>query len=270
MIAELPGVRLAYDDSGAPGDARDVVLFVHGFPHGRRLWAPQLAALGARWRCVAPDLRGFGESDAHGPHSVEQYADDLAALLDALGVARAAVVGLSMGGYVALALWRRHAARVRALVLADTRAAPDDDATRARRAEHVALVRAGGLAALAEAQLPGAVGATTRATRPGVMAGLRALMAASGGADGIVGAIGALRDRPDATPALATIAVPTLLVVGAEDALTRPSEMRAMAERIAGSRLVVLPGAGHVSGWERPAEFSAAVGAFLESLPAAG
>jgi pimeloyl-ACP methyl ester carboxylesterase len=263
VTIDLPDVRLAYDDTGGE---RDAVLFVHGFPHGRRLWAPQLAALGDWWRCIAPDLRGFGDSEARAPYAIDRYADDLAALLDALGIARTAVVGLSMGGYTALALWRRHAARVRALVLADTRAAADDEATRARRLAHMALVRRGGLAALADVQLPGALARSTREARPDVVDSFRTLMEGAGSVDGMVGALEAMCERADSTASLATITVPTLLVVGAEDAVTRPSEMRALQQRIPGSRLVVIPAAGHVSNWEQPTAFNGALAEFLASL----
>src|SRR5690349_7248599 len=123
MIALCDGIEIAYDDvgSGPP------IAFIHGFPHNRSLWSPQLGALVDRARCVAPDLRGFGESSSHGPFTMDQYADDVALLLENLGIGHAVIVGLSMGGYVAFSLWRRHRALVRALVLADTRAGADTD-----------------------------------------------------------------------------------------------------------------------------------------------
>jgi pimeloyl-ACP methyl ester carboxylesterase len=244
------------------------VLFVHGFPHARGLWAPQLAGLpglAPGWRLVAPDLRGFGDSDVRGPYTMDQYADDLAALLDHLGIARAVVVGLSMGGYVALALWRRHAPRVRALVLADTRAGADAPAARERRHATIALARERGAAAVAEAQIDGALGATTRETRPELVARLRALMAAAP-VDGIVGALEAMMARPDSSPTLETITVPTLVVVGLEDVLTRPSEARSMAAAIGGARLAEIERAGHVSSFERPTAFNDVLARFLGEL----
>jgi pimeloyl-ACP methyl ester carboxylesterase len=260
------GVSIAYDEVG-DGSAGTLVL-LHGFPHSRALWAEQLAALPALapgWRVIAPDLRGFGESDVVGPWHVDDWADDVVALLDRLGVERAVIGGLSMGGYVALALWRRHAQRVRALVLADTRAGDDAPAVRERRRELVALARAQGADAVAESQLPGALGATSRETRPEVVARLRALMAAAP-VEGIVGALEAMMVRPDSTPWLAEITVPTLVIVGAEDVLTRPSEARAMCDAIAGARLVMIERAGHVSCVEQPEAFGAAVAGFLAAL----
>lgn len=266
--ATIGDLRTTWDEDG-PAVADDVLVLLHGFPHSRAFWAPQLGAapgaLAARlpgWRIVAPDLRGFGDTDARGPYSMDRYADDVAALLDHLGVARAAVAGLSMGGYVALALWRRHRARVRALVLADTRAGADAPAARERRRELVTVAREAGSAAVAESQLDGALGATSRRDRPEVVAGLRALMAAAP-AEGIVGALEAMMDRPDSTSTLATIDVPTLVIVGAEDVLTRPAEARALRDGIPGARLVEIDGAGHVASWERPEPFGAAVAGFL-------
>ena len=119
MIERLPdGLEVAYDDVGR-GTA---LLFIHGWPHNRTLWAGQVSGLSTLARCIAPDLRGFGGTTVRGPYSIDQYADDLAALLDARAVDRAVVCGLSMGGYVALAMLRRHRVRVRALILTSTRA----------------------------------------------------------------------------------------------------------------------------------------------------
>jgi pimeloyl-ACP methyl ester carboxylesterase len=114
--------EIAYDDAGAGGPAAPVVL-LHPFPFDRRYWAATAAALAPAYRVLSVDARGFGEAPASGPFAIADLADDLAALLDALGIAAATLVGLSMGGYAALAFARRHPARLAALVLADTRAA---------------------------------------------------------------------------------------------------------------------------------------------------
>ena len=248
-----------------------MLLLIHGFPHLGTLWDPvraELAALpGAQaWPVLAPDLRGFGGEPAAPPHSIDRYADDLIALLDARGVERAVVCGLSMGGYVALAMWRRHPARVRALVLADTRAGADDEAQRARRVELAARARAEGSEAVAEAQLTGAVGKSTRARHPERAESLRALMARVP-VEEVVGALEAMRERPDATSLLTSITVPTLVIVGDEDVLTPPREARALAAAIPGARLVEIPGAGHVSCWERPDAFATALADLLGTLP---
>jgi len=265
-VVNAGGLSMGCDDTGPTGHD-SAVVFLHGFPHRRDFWAPQLAELGAEWRCVAPDLRGFGDTPAEPPFGMDRYADDVAALLDALGVARAAVVGLSMGGYVAFALWRRHRERVAALVLADTRAAADSDDARRKRRALMKLARTQGSAAVAESQLPGSLGKTTREADPEGVETLRHLLEAAP-VEGIVGALEAMLARPDSTPTLATIDVPTLVVVGRDDAITKPAEARAMHERIAGSRLEIIEGAGHVSSFERPAEFNHALRGFLRGVPA--
>jgi pimeloyl-ACP methyl ester carboxylesterase len=261
VISLASGLEIAYDDagSGLPG------LFIHGFPHDRTLWLPQLGALVVRARCIAPDLRGFGASTTHGPYSMDRYADDLASLLDALRIERAVVCGLSMGGYVAFAFWRRHRARARALVLCDTRAGADDDEGRARRDALIALAREKGVDAVARAMMVNMVGASTRERHPGVVEAMYAMLA-SAPLDGVVGALEALRDRPDSRPTLATIDVPTLILVGDEDTLTPPAESRAMHAAIASSRLELVAGAGHVSNVERPAAFNHLLSEFLATV----
>jgi 3-oxoadipate enol-lactonase len=257
------GATLAWTERDAARPDAPVILWLHAFPLSRAMWAPQLERLDGATRHLAPDHRGFGASTlGSAPASMDRYADDAVALLDRVGVRRAVVVGLSMGGYVALALWRRHRERVAGLVLADTRAEADTDEARERRRALIDLARREGSAAVAEQQLPSMLGRTTRETRPDVVASLRAMMA-SAPVDGIVAALEAMMARPDSTALLATIDVPTLLVAGEEDAITQPKEMRAMAERIPGARLVELPRAGHASNVEQPERFADAVASLL-------
>ena len=261
MIAQIGGATIGYDDIGEGTP----VVFLHAFPLNRTMWAPQTSALAADWRCVAIDFRGFGESDAAGPHSIDRYADDVAELLDAIEVQRAIVVGLSMGGYVAFSLWRRHARRVRALVLADTRAGADSPETRERRHELMALARSAGVGAVADRQLVGLLGKTTRERRPDIENAMRAI-AASATVDGITGGLEAMLGRPDSTPTLTTLAIPTLIVVGDEDVITPAKEARAMHATIRDSSLEVLAKAGHLSSVERPAAFNAVLSEFLDRV----
>jgi len=261
VIALCDGVELGYDDvgKGLP------IAFVHGFPHNRTLWAPQVNALVDRARCIALDLRGFGESSKHGPFSIDQFADDLALLLRLLGIERAVVAGLSMGGYVALAFWRRHRAMVRALVLADTRAGADSDDGREKRRALIDVAKTRGSGAVADAQITGMIGKSTRAKRPALIDDVHRMLG-SAPVDGIVGALEAMMERIDSTATLPTIDVPTLVVVGAEDVLTPPSEAEILHEAIRGSRLEVIDHAGHVSNLERPAAFNHVLTEFLASL----
>lgn len=262
MIAELPGgLRLAYEEAGSGA----ALLLVHGWPHDRTLWHAQLNGLATHARCIAPDLRGFGGSDATAPFTIEQYADDLAALLDQLGIPGAVVCGLSMGGYVAFAMLRRHPSRVRGLVLTGTRATTDTAEQRAARERIVAFVERSGVEALAGQQVERMVGATTRDTRPALGSALRAIMAAAP-LEGVIGGQRAIMARADSSSMLASIAVPVLVVAGAEDAITLAEEQRTMAESIPGAQYVELPGAGHVSPFERAGAFNHAVGEFMETV----
>jgi pimeloyl-ACP methyl ester carboxylesterase len=261
MIALCGDIEIGYDDVGKGV----VVLFVHGFPHNRALWAAQLGALMGGVRCIAPDLRGFGESTIVAPYSMDQYADDLAALLDALRIDRAVVCGLSMGGYVAFALWRRHRSRVRGLILMDTRAGADSAPARARRDEMIALARARGSAGVADAMIAGMVGARTRDKCPDIVDDVHRMLAGAP-LPGVIGALQALRDREDSTATLGTIDVPTLVIVGEDDVLTPPSEAALLHAGIRGSTLEVITGAGHVANVERPAAVNHVVTEYLASL----
>jgi pimeloyl-ACP methyl ester carboxylesterase len=238
------------------------LLLLHGFPHDRSLWRPQLAGGLAGVRCIAPDLPGFGESDPIEAHSLDAWADWAAALLDTLEIPRAIVGGLSMGGYLTFALWRRHPGRIGALVLAATKAGADTDEGRTKRREMKALVEREGVAPAAERMMPGMVGKTSREIRPEVVTELDAMMRRASPA-AVAAALDALMARPDSTPTLGTIDVPTLILCGDEDVLTPLAESQAMHAAIAGSELGVLRGAGHVCNVEDPATFNGLLSRFL-------
>jgi pimeloyl-ACP methyl ester carboxylesterase len=261
VIVVVDGAEITYDEvgTGIP------VVLLHAFPLDRTMWAPQLGALVTHARCIAPDFRGLGSSTVRGPFSMDRYADDTVALLDALRIDRAVVVGISMGGYVALNLVRRHRSRVRALVLADTRAAADTPEGLERRRMLIETARTKGSTAVAALQLEGLIGKTTRARHPDVVDSVHATMTLAP-VEGVIGALEAMMARPDSTPMLPTIDIPTLLVVGDEDAVTPPKEARAMHEAIRGSRLEVIEKAGHLSNVERPAAFNTVVSEFLGGL----
>jgi 3-oxoadipate enol-lactonase len=262
MIVLLPGkLEIAYEESGSGPP----LLFIHGWPHDRTLWSGQLSGLSTHARCIAPDLRGFGGSTVAGPYSMAQYADDLAALLDSLGIDRAVVCGLSMGGYVAMALLRQHRDRVRALILTSTRATADTPEAREKRMRLISFVRENGVEALAARQLRAMVGETTFTSRPELLESLRRLMAAAP-LDGVAGALQAMADRPDSTQLLSTIDLPTLVIGGAEDTFTPPAELGQLAAAIPNARLELIATAGHVCAFERPAAFDHLVAEFLETL----
>jgi pimeloyl-ACP methyl ester carboxylesterase len=193
---------------------------------------------------------------------MERIADDGAALLDHLGIAKAVVGGCSMGGYAAFAFVRRHPQRLAGLVLQDTRAGADDAEGKANRATLAAKVLADGAPAAVEAFLPKLVGKTSHGERPALVAGLRERILATS-PKGIANALHGLAARADSRDTLPTIAVPTLVVVGAEDVLTPPAEAATMAAAIPRARLDVVPRAGHLANIENPDAVNTALRAFL-------
>ena len=259
---DLDGVTLDYADEGTG----EPVVLVHGFPLSSELWRPQRAALSADYRVITPDLRGFGASDPPpGTTTVDTYADDLVALLDALGIGAATFAGLSMGGYVVMALLRRHPNRVRGLVLVSTKAPGDTDAGKQGREAMIALAQSEGAAAVAEKMLPNMLAERTREQSPDLVAFAREMMAGSS-VEGIVGALEALRDRPDSRPVLQQTTLPALILVGQDDTITPPAEAEAMRDLLERSELVVIPGASHLLNLEQPEAANSAMLAFLDRL----
>jgi pimeloyl-ACP methyl ester carboxylesterase len=256
---------LAYDDDG-PGP---VVVLLHGFPLNRRMWSAQETSVGSIYRVIAPDLRGHGKSQApEGIYTIDEMADDVIQLLNALQIREPVVLGgLSMGGYVALSLILRYPGRFRALMLMDTRASADTpDAARLR--EELALkVEASGKAGhVVEAMFPKLVSESTRKHRPELLEPIRTAMEKTP-ARTLVGTLRGLATRPDRTADLPKIQVPTLVMVGAHDVITPPDEVRAMAEKIPGAKFLVIPDAGHLAPLENPNVADKAILDFLAGLP---
>ena len=259
MNATIDGVEIAYDDRGR-GPA---VLLLHAFPLAASMWDAQAEALSATHRVVRFDARGFGGSGVGaGPLTMERIADDGAALLDLLGIEKAVVGGCSMGGYAAFAFVRRHPQRLAGLVLQDTRAGADTAEAKANRATTAAKVLAEGASAAVEAFLPKLVGETTHRERPDIVARLRERIL-SASPQGIANALHGLAARADSHETLPTIAVPTLVLVGAEDVLTPPAEAATMASAIPKARRDVIPRAGHLANLENPDPVNAALRSFL-------
>jgi pimeloyl-ACP methyl ester carboxylesterase len=260
-------VELHAESTGA-GPA---LLLLHAFPLSARMWDDVRPALSQAGRLITPDLRGFGGSPVAGAEqtpSLDAMADDVAALLDRLGLDRVVLGGLSMGGYVAMAFLRRHRDRVRALVLADTKAGADSAAARDNRERIARTVLAeGSPRVLVDDVLPGLLGDTTKRERPAVVERVRRLIEAAPPA-AVAWAQRAMAARPDSTQTLAHTHVPALVVVGAEDTLSTAADAQTMARALTDARVVVVPGAGHLTAVETPADFAAAVGEFLRLVHA--
>jgi pimeloyl-ACP methyl ester carboxylesterase len=245
------------------------LLLLHGFPFDHRMWSGQ-EPLARRMRLLVPDQRGFGRSGGALPASIEQLADDAAAVIRARSAGVPAVVcGLSMGGYVAQHLAARHPELVAALVLVDTKLEADTADARTARHDLANRVERVGQAVLAEAMLPRLLAPSPAARRmprrPAIEETIRSTILATP-VPTITAALAALAARPDMTTALGRLTVPTLLVVGAEDAITPPECLERAAAVIPGSRLCVLADCGHMAPLEDPAAFNAALTDFLAGI----
>jgi len=257
----INNLNIAYTDAGI---GRPVVL-IHGYPFNRSLWNEQVEALSSTCRVIAPDLRGFGESDAAATATMNEMAHDVAQLMDHLEITQAAIGGLSMGGYVALAFYKQFPSRVRALVLADTRAQADNEEAKQNREQQARKALDEGMAGIADSMLPKLLTPETVSKHPEIVKRVRDMMLKTK-PEGAAAALRGMAERDDQTDLLAKVAVPSLILVGAEDAITPVADSEKMHQAIAGSRLVVIENAGHVSNLERTEQFNEAMLGFMKEL----
>jgi 3-oxoadipate enol-lactonase len=256
------GCDLHYLDVGHGPSA---VVLLHAFPLHGGMWAGQVEALSKRHRVVVPDYRGLGKSTpAPAVSEMALLAEDVRALLAHLRIERAGVAGLSMGGYLAFELFRQAPGLFRGLALCDTKAGADTPEGAAGREAFAKAALEHGLAWVADQMVPKLLKPTPD---PAVVKQVRHLVGA-GTPAGVAAAQRGMARRPDSTPTLASLKVPTLVVVGEEDGLTPPAEAEKMAAAVKGAQLVRIPGAGHLPCLENPAAFTAALEAFFGGLPA--
>lgn len=264
--ASANGIKLNYTDTGGEGTP---VVLLHAFPFNAEMWEQQIEALGDKFRFVVPDLKGFGDSDAPdeaASYSMDGYADEVKALADEVGLDRFVLAGLSMGGYIALAYMRKYADDVIGLVLADTRAEADPPEGIEKRTNQQKQVSNEGTAGLIDVLTGALLSEDTRTNKADVVKKVKAAM--DNPPAGFVGALEAMKNRIDSSDSLAKISVPTLVVVGENDAITPPEAARKLHEHIGGSRLVVIPNAGHISNMESPEAFNGALAEFLNGINA--
>ncbi len=254
MRIRLNEIMINYAERGLPQGKP--LLFIHGFPFNHTMWEPQMKALPNEVRAVAFDLRGHGKSDVgDGQFTIDFLVDDLIALLDHLGIDRALLCGLSMGGYVALRTIERYPKRVRGLILCDTRAEADSNEGKAKRSSQIIAVKKDGVKPFAENFLKAVLAPSTFESQPKIVEKIRHMIEATS-QRAIGGTLLALAARTSSLETLSSIDVPTLIMVGEHDALTPPDASRTMHEKIKGSRLEIIPGAAHVSNLENPEVFN--------------
>ena len=265
MQHAINGVRLHWREAGAG----DPVVFIHGFPFHSAMWNAQLAAVPEGWRFIAPDLRGFGESEAGtGKFTMDLFADDIVGLLDHLDIEQAVICGLSMGGYVAFSLVNRYPDRVRALVLASTRANADDAAAKKGRMDLAARARAEGAQPVIDAMLPKLISGNTQIQRPQVSEQLRAMMQSTA-PETLAKSLEAMATRTDYRSSLDKINAAAMVVRGDQDEIIEKGNIELIARTMRGAQHEIIANVGHLPNMEAPDVFNKALHSFLKFLPPA-
>lgn len=263
MRAQINQYNMAFEDRGRGTP----LLLIHGYPLNKRLWTPQLEGLSGSARVIAPDLRGHGESQAvPGTYSMDLLADDCAALLDTLKIQGPVVIcGLSMGGYVSFAFFRRYPERVAGLILAATRALPDSPEGQVKRDQAANLVREKGIKPVVESLLPKMFSPQNYKNKPELSEEVREIMMNTS-LEGVTGDLIGMKERPDSSPFLSEIDKPTLILCGEEDQIVSMDEIENMRSGIPGAKVRMLPEAGHLLNLEDPEWFNAAIREFLAGI----
>jgi 3-oxoadipate enol-lactonase len=267
----IGGKRIGYliGESPSPGSPRQQpprhVLFLHAFPLNAAMWEPQISAVPAGWRMIAPDYRGFGGSSLPAPATMNELAGDVVDVLDHLEIHEAVVVGCSMGGYVAFELLASAPNYVKGLVLVDTRAGADTDEGKAGRRKMLEKIENEGSRAIADDMTPKLLGVTTQRERPALVTQVREMIS-SADPKAIAMAVNAMMGRKDMTASLGAIKVPTLIIAGAEDSLIPLPAMQEMHRGIRGARFETIAQAGHLPNLEQPAAFDGLLGEFLKQF----
>ena len=262
MHTQLNNITIGYSDQGTGLP----IVFLHAFPLNRTMWATQARLLSLQFRIIAIDLRGHGKSDAPlWRYTLEQSADDVSTLLDHLGIQRALFVGLSMGGYILFAFYRKYAAHVGGLILADTKAQADTEEGKNGRFQLAQIAYKKGPSAIADVMIPKLLSSATIQTNPDLVQQVRAMIEGNQ-ISGIAGDLMAMAERLDSVPLLSQITCPTQIIVGELDQATPPSDAKLMAEQIPHARLAIIPNAAHLSNLEQPEAFNQIVATFASDL----
>jgi len=259
----LRNSNLAYDDQGSG----QVILFIHGYPLNRQMWAPQVAGLSQHARVLVVDLHGHGDSIVgDDDHSMDNLAEDCKELLESLSIRKPVVLcGLSMGGYITLAFYRRNPELLAGMVLTATRAAADTPAAREGREKAIQTVKESGSGTVIEAMLPKLLSPVSLANNPELVNHVRQIMTSITDRTFINDLVG-LKDRPDSTRLLPTMHLPVLIIHGEDDQIVPLEEARLMQRAIPDARLEVIPQAGHLLNLEQPVAFNRAVQQFLAEI----
>ena len=248
------------------GDGPPVVL-LHPFPSNHEFWLPVIPALESRYRLILPDLRGHGASGiGQGPALMSKHAADIARVMDAAGAGKAAFIVCSIGGYIVFEILRHFRPRVSAIALCNTRPQPDTPEARGNRLKSADTVLERGIEPFLQTLIPKLLGSTTLTSRPDLVEGALRMMRMMSPQD-ISSVLRGMAERPDSVPDLQHINLPTLIVIGEEDGFATPADGELMRQNIPGSRLTIIPKAGHYAPWERPEAIAPLLRQFLDFVP---
>lgn len=263
MKIQVKEIQLNVEDRGSG----QPLLLIHGFPLNLEMWRPQIEDLSSSVRTIAVDLRGHGLSPpTPGPYPMEMLADDCAAVLNAFGVKEKVVVmGLSMGGYISFALYRRHPQLVSGLILASTRAGADSEQGKTNREQAAAEIAHKGTQPMIDRMLSILMAPKTYQDKPELVQKVAEIISQTSSA-GMISALQGMKERIDSTSFLDQIQVPTLILHGLDDQIIPLSEAESMQTGIPAARLETIPDAGHLPNLEQVEIFNQAVARFLETV----
>lgn len=240
------------------------LLFVHGFPLNHQMWRPQIDYFKSNYHVIAPDLRGFGQSDVSpGTVTMRQHAEDLNELLKQLQIQEPLFFcGLSMGGYIAWEFWKHFPERLRALILCDTRAGSDTAEGIQNRLKMADLVLKHGPGSISSSMIPNLISPSSQQNSPEIKENLMHMIESTD-PEGIAASQRGMAERHDYLNQLSEIQQPALCLVGSEDQLTSPETMQQMSAQMPHSEYVEIPDTGHMAPMERPQEANQAIERFL-------
>lgn len=257
------GITMHFDDFGK---GQTPIIFVHGFPFDKSSWAPQMAFMKKTQRVIAYDIRGFGTTTlGMAKPSMRVFADDLVKFMDNMGIRKAIVCGLSMGGYILLNAVQRYPERFKGLILCDTQAIADTEEAEKKRYQTIQQIKTDGLTIFTEGTIKNVFCADSRANKKELVDTIKEIISKIH-QETIIETLTALAERADMTASLKDITIPTLIICGKEDSMTPPNQAEALHSAIKNSTLQIIENAGHLSNLEQPDAFNKHLAGFMATL----
>jgi len=266
LYLTVNGTTVCFDDWGQ-GDMP--IIFIHGFPFDKSCWQPQMSVLRAHYRVITYDIRGFGKSSISLEiPDMDTYADDLIQFMDHMGIQKAIVCGLSMGGYILLNAVHRFQERFQAIILCDTQCNSDTAEIKEKRNDAIAQVMGGRLNEFADQFMSKVFNADLVKEESILFARVKQIILGTS-PETIIGALNALKNRKDMCGEMHIITVPALIICGEQDKLTPMIKSEALQKGIANAELYPISGSGHLSNMEQSEYFNQGIMAFIDKSSSA-